>query len=96
MKTRTKRILISVLVAFLLVIGSFGWLFVTTQTANSDGQDAFTQCLMIFYAIGVFCSGNAEDPSGVAICLSMFLFFFALTYSALIFLAYVRKHSHDT
>ena len=93
MKNRTKRVLISAIVAILLQASLVGLATVAQRTSN--GQDVFTFCLMPFYIIGAFLSGSAEDPSGIIIYLSMFLAFFGIVYLALIGLSKLRKIIHD-
>jgi uncharacterized membrane-anchored protein YitT (DUF2179 family) len=89
MKKRTKRILISALLATLLEAILVGLATVAQRTSN--GQDIFTFCLMPFYMIAAVLTHNAEDTSGVLIYSLMFLFFLGITYLAQVMWARIRK-----
>ena len=93
MTTRTKRILISAIIAIVLEVSWLGLASVAQRTSN--GQDIFTLCLIPFYVIGAYLSGSAEDPSGFIIYFSMFLAFWGVVYLAVIGWSKLRKIIHD-
>ena len=87
MKKRTKGILICALVAAAL---EAGLLFAAHQPSN--GPDIFTLCVVPFFAFASVFNGSLGD---VVFYLSMFLFFFAITFLAYLVWSQITKGNHD-
>jgi hypothetical protein len=89
MKKRTKRCLISSVLAAVLTVAL---LYLAHQP--SSGPNIFTMSILPFYMVGVLFSGNAHLPSEIPAYLSMYLFFFVIVYAALFILSKIGE-SHD-
>ena len=90
MKKRTKRFLISAVLAVVLTVGL---LYLAHQPSN--GPNIFTLSTLPFYMIGVLFSGNAHQPSEIPAYLSMYLFFFIIVYAGLFIWSKLKK-DYDT